>query len=151
MSIASELTERFLRYVAVESQSDARATSLPSTPGQQHLAALLAEELRALGLDDVVIDDHATVTALKPGTRPGAPRIGFIAHLDTVDVGLSPVIRPQILRFEGQDLCLNREQDIWLRVAEHPADRALGRRRRHRQRRHQRARRRQQGRDRRRS
>lgn len=120
MSIAAKLTERFLRYVAVESQSDARATSLPTTPGQQRLAALLAEELRALGLVDIVIDDHATVTARKPGTRPGAPRIGFIAHLDTVDVGLSPVIRPQILRFEGQDLCLNREQDIWLRVAENP-------------------------------
>ncbi len=120
MSIRGQLTERFFRYVAIESQSDAKATTLPSTPGQQRLAELLAEELRGLGLDDVVVDDHATVTALKRGTRPGAPRIGFIAHLDTVDSGLSPVIHPQILRFEGEDLCLNREQDIWLRVAEHP-------------------------------
>ncbi|CAH1658756.1 Peptidase T [Hyphomicrobiales bacterium] len=120
MSLAAKLTERFLRYVAVESQSDARATSLPSTPGQQRLAALLAEELRALGLADIVIDDHATVSARKPGTSPDAPRIGFIAHLDTVDVGLSPVIRPQILRFDGQDLCLNEALDIWLRVADHP-------------------------------
>lgn len=120
MAIATKLTERFLRYVAVESQSDARATSLPSTPGQQRLAALLAEELRALGLADIAIDDHATVTARKPGTRPGAPRIGFIAHLDTVDVGLSSTIRPQILRFDGADLCLNREQDIWLRVEDNP-------------------------------
>ncbi|MGX5736635.1 peptidase T [Bosea thiooxidans] len=120
MTLSAQLTERFLRYVAIESQSDAASTSLPSTPGQQRLAELLAEELRALGLENVVVDDHATVTALKRGTKPGAPRIGFIAHLDTVDVGLSPVIRPQILRFEGGDLCLNREQDIWLRVAENP-------------------------------
>lgn len=120
MSIREQLTQRFFRYVAIESQSDASATTLPSTPGQQRLAELLAEELRGLGLADVVVDDHATLTARKPGTRPGAPRIGFIAHLDTVDSGLSPVIHPQILRFEGEDLCLNREQDIWLRVAEHP-------------------------------
>ena len=120
MSLRDKLLERFLRYVAIESQSDMKATSLPSTPGQQVLAALLAEELRALGLENVVIDDHATVTALKRGTRPGAPRIGFIAHVDTVDVGLSPVIKPQVLRFAGEDLCLNAEKDIWLRVAEHP-------------------------------
>ncbi|MDP3255112.1 peptidase T [Bosea sp. (in: a-proteobacteria)] len=120
MTIRAQLIERFLRYVAIESQSDAKATTLPSTPGQQRLADLLAGELRALGLADVVVDDRATVTAVKRGNRRGAPRIGFIAHLDTVDTGLSPVIRPQILRFEGDDLCLNREQDIWLRVADHP-------------------------------
>jgi len=120
MSIRAQLIERFFRYVAIESQSDARSAALPSTPGQQHLADLLAQELRALGLDDVVVDDHATVTAVKRGTRPDAPKIGFIAHVDTVDAGLSPEIRPQILRFEGEDLCLNAEQYIWLRVAEHP-------------------------------
>ncbi len=70
MTIRAELTERFLRYVAIESQSDARATALPSTPGQQSLADLLARELRALGLSDVVVDDHATVTAVKRGNRP---------------------------------------------------------------------------------
>lgn len=120
MSIREQLIERFFRYLAIESQSDSRATTLPSTAGQQRLAELLAAELRELGLDEIVIDDRATVTAVKRGTRAGAPRIGFIAHLDTVDSGLSPVIRPQILRFTGEDLCLNREQDIWLRVAEHP-------------------------------
>lgn len=120
MSLRDELLERFFRYVAVESQSDASATTLPSTPGQQKLAELLASELRALGLDDIVIDQHATVTAVKRGTRPNAPRIGFIAHVDTVDVGLSPVIKPQLLRFAGEDLCLNAEKEIWLRVGEHP-------------------------------
>lgn len=120
MSIRQQLIERFFRYLSVASQSDAKAVTLPSTPGQQRLAELLAGELRALGLKDVVLDRHATVTAMKRGTVADAPKIGFIAHLDTFDAGLSPEIRPQILRFEGQDLCLNREQDIWLRVAEHP-------------------------------
>ncbi len=120
MPIRQQLIERFFRYLAVTSQSNATAATLPSTPGQQRLAELLADELRSLGLDDIVIDDRATVTAVKRGTVPGAARIGFIAHLDTFDAGLSPDIRPQLLRFTGEDLCLNREQDIWLRVAEHP-------------------------------
>ena len=120
MTLRDELLDRFFRYVAIETQSDAAATTLPSTPGQQVLAELLAEELRALGLDEVIVDAHATVTAVKRGTKAHAPRIGFIAHLDTVDVGLSPVVKPQLLRFEGEDLCLNREKDIWLRAGEHP-------------------------------
>lgn len=119
-ALAEQLTERFFRYLAVTSQSDAAATALPSTPGQHDMAKLLAAELRQLGMQDVQIDDHATVTARKPGNQPGAPRIGFITHIDTVDVGLSAHIHPQCLHFSGQDLCLNAEHDIWLRTAEHP-------------------------------
>ena len=111
METRTQLVARVLRYVAIESQS---------TPGQQRLAALRAEELRSLGLADVIIDERATVTARKPGTVRSVPAIGFVAHLDTVDVGLSPRVHPQVLRFEGRDLCLNREADIWLRAAEHP-------------------------------
>ncbi|MGG4874865.1 peptidase T [Raoultella ornithinolytica] len=118
--LASQLTQRFFRYLAISSQSDPRATTLPTTPGQHEMARELADELSRLGLDDIVIDDHATVTAVKRGNVPGAPRIGFITHIDTVDVGLTPDIHPQILRFTGDDLCLNSEKQIWLRVAEHP-------------------------------
>lgn len=118
--LASQLTQRFYRYLAVSSQSDAKATVLPSTPQQHDMANMLAEELRALGMQNVVIDEFATVTAVKPGNCPAASRIGFITHIDTVDVGLSPDIHPQTLRFEGHDLCLNAQQDIWLRTAEHP-------------------------------
>ncbi|TDX20354.1 tripeptide aminopeptidase [Buttiauxella sp. BIGb0552] len=118
--LSEQLTQRFFRYLAITSQSQAGANTLPSTPGQHEMAQLLASELRELGLDDVVIDEHATVTAVKKGTIDGAPRVGFITHIDTVDVGLSPDIHPQVLRFNGEDLCLNPQQDIWLRTAEHP-------------------------------
>jgi tripeptide aminopeptidase len=118
--LANQLTQRFFRYLAITSQSKAGATTLPSTPGQHEMAQLLARELRELGLDDVVIDEHATVTAVKKGNVIGAPRVGFITHIDTVDVGLSPDIHPQILRFTGEDMCLNQEKDIWIRTAEHP-------------------------------
>lgn len=120
MDVREELISRFFRYAAIESQSSAQSLSLPSSIGQAALAALLADEMRALGLSDVVADEHAIVTAVKRGTRPEVPPIGFIAHLDTADIGISPFIHPQILHFEGSDLCLNREEDIWLRVTEHP-------------------------------
>lgn len=119
-SLRSQLTQRFFRYLAITSQSDAAASTLPTTPGQHEMARLLADELAQLGLDEIVIDEHATVTAVRRGNAPGAPRVGFITHIDTVDVGLSPDIHPQILRFNGEDLCLNGEKNIWLRVAEHP-------------------------------
>ncbi|ALR76658.1 peptidase T [[Enterobacter] lignolyticus] len=119
-SLSSQLTQRFFRYLAVSSQSDASAATLPTTEGQYAMARLLADELRTLGLEEIVIDEHATVTAVKKGNVASAPRVGFITHIDTVDVGLSPDIHPQILRFSGEDLCLNPKKGIWLRVDEHP-------------------------------
>lgn len=119
-TLRENLVERFFRYVAVTSQSDGAVKTVPSTEGQTEFAELLAGELRALGLKDVHVDAHSVVTAFRPGTRAKAPKIGFVAHLDTVDVGLSPHIKPQVLTFTGEDLCLNREKDIWLRPSERP-------------------------------
>ncbi|KAH8620641.1 Peptidase family M20 M25 M40 M42 glutamyl aminopeptidase Peptidase dimerization domain [Trypanosoma vivax] len=121
-SIECRLEERFMRYSAISSQSDAALAdrALPTSPGQQELAELIAAELQAIGLEDVVCDNHATVTAVKRGRVVNCPTVGFIVHLDTVDVGLSPVVRAQKIRYEGGDVCLNKEKDIWLRVAEHP-------------------------------
>lgn len=117
------LIDHFFRYLAISSQSDARNPALPSSEGQRTLAHVLGEELRALGLRDVKVNDQAIVTATLPATagHENAPVIGFIAHLDTVDVNLSPDIRPQIIRaYAGGDICLNAAQDIWLRVAQYP-------------------------------
>ena len=119
-ALADRLVTRFFRYLAISSQSDAGARTLPSTLGQWEMARLLAHELTLLGLVDIHLDGSGILTARLPGTAPGAPRIGFCAHVDTVDVGLSPDIRPSRVRFTGEDLCLNRDRDIWLRVAEHP-------------------------------
>lgn len=118
--LSRALTERFFRYAAVSSQSDAAARTLPSSPGQLELARLLAGELRGLGLQDVHLGEHGILTARRPG-EVAAPKIGFVAHLDTVDVGLSPHVRPQVLRYEGAPLRLHPEQDLWLRPEEHPA------------------------------
>jgi tripeptide aminopeptidase len=119
-ALAERLVARFFRYLAVTSQSDARATVVPSTAGQWDMARLLLGELKVMGLADVHMDEHACVTARIPATVQGAPRIGFCAHVDTVDVGLSPHVKPQRVFFDGKDFCLNTAQDIWVRVAEHP-------------------------------
>lgn len=117
---ADELTERFLRYVAVPSESNPAAGVVPSTEGQRELARLLAGELQAMGLEHIDIDEHSILTAKLPGNVSGAPAVGFVAHLDTVPVSLSPEVHPQMLHYEGGDVCLNAEKDIWLRLAEHP-------------------------------
>ena len=118
-----KLWTQFRRYIAISSQSDETADTLPSSPGQMTLAQLLADELRALGLADVKISAQAIVTARLPANHVDhdVPSIGFIAHLDTVDVNLSPDIHPQLIeQYSGGDICLNPDQNIYLRVSEHP-------------------------------
>ncbi|KAG5481788.1 hypothetical protein LSCM4_06863 [Leishmania orientalis] len=120
--IEHRLEERFRRYSAITTQSDPRniGKRIPSTPGQQALAELLAKELQAVGLQDIICDEYATVTAVKPGNVPGAPRIGFICHLDTFDSGLCPHVKAQKIHYTGGDVCLNAEKKIWMRAQEHP-------------------------------
>ena len=117
---AKELTERFLRYVAIPSESNGMVATIPTSEGQRELARLLEGELRELGLEEIELNEHAILTAKLPANVAGAPAIGFVAHLDTVPVSLSPEVHPQIIRYEGGDVCLNAEKDIWLRLAEHP-------------------------------
>lgn len=121
---ANELLERFMRYAAVTTQSEAGAKTVPSTAGQRVLAQMLAEELKALGLSDVEVSEYAVVTGRLPSNLPAgaqAPKVGWCAHLDTVDAGLSPDIHPQVVKnYQGGDICLNAEKNLWLRVAEHP-------------------------------
>lgn len=118
------LLERFLRYVAISSQSSTKVKTVPSSEGQWDMARLLAKELTALGLVDVEISDYAVVTAKLPSNLPDGvkvPTVGWCAHMDTVEAGLSPDIHPQVIKnYQGGDICLNKEKDIWMRVAEHP-------------------------------
>lgn len=120
MNMTEQLVERFLRYVSIPSQSAAGCAHVPSTPGQTQLAKLLEQELLQLNLQDVHLDKHSIVTAKLAGNDPSAPNIGFVAHLDTVDVALSDKINPQRVTFTGQDILLNKEKAIWFCVDEHP-------------------------------
>lgn len=121
MTLSDRLSARFTRYTKITSQSDAGVATLPSTEGQWRMAQTLFDELFALGVEDVQIDDHGIVTAVLPRTscEPGSP-IGFVAHVDTVDVGLSPVIHAQKIRYNGGDILLNKDQNIFFDKEAHP-------------------------------
>ena len=124
MNMQERLIQRFCRYAAVESQS-VRSQEVPSTPGQWNLARLLAEDLAELGLRDVHVSDHAVVTAYLPARLPeghgDVPAVGWVAHMDTVDVSLSPEVHPVIVRsYQGGDVCQNAQKGIYISVKEHP-------------------------------
>lgn len=112
--------DSFFKYSSIPSQSNASSKTLPSSEGQMKLAKVLAEDLKALGLINVVVNDNSIVTALLPKNKDNIHSIGFVAHLDTVDIGLTGDVHAQILKFEGNDLCLNKEKNIMFKVSEHP-------------------------------
>ncbi|WP_027938585.1 peptidase T [Anaeroarcus burkinensis] len=123
----AELIERFHRYVAVPSQSLSNGgTQIPSSEGQWNLAKLLKQECAKLGLVDVHLSDQCVLTGKLPANLPNScsrkiPSVGFIAHLDTVDVCLSPEIHPQIVKnYDGKDIVLNKDQLIVMTTKEHP-------------------------------
>ena len=124
MDKKAALLERFMRYAAISTQSNLKAGCVPSNPREFELAEMLAGELREMGLEDVEVDEHAIVYSKLPSNLPEgtkAPVIGWVVHMDTVDVGLSPDVHPQVVKnYQGGDICLNKEKDIWLKTAEHP-------------------------------
>ena len=125
MEIREKLKEYFLRYTAVPSQSLADAPQVPSTPGQTVLAEMLAGDLYALGLCGIEISEYSVVTAHLPARLPEGcgkvPVIGWCCHMDTVDVGLSPVIKPVLVRsYPGGDICQNEDMQIYISAGEHP-------------------------------
>ncbi|MDO4587630.1 MAG: peptidase T [Planctomycetia bacterium] len=101
---------RFLKYAAIETTSQENACKVPSTEQQFELANLLAEELRLLGLQDVIVDRHCYVYATLPSnlhsnSSPN-PIIGFIAHLDTSSAASGKNVSPQVICYEKGDIQL---------------------------------------------
>lgn len=97
---------KFLRYVQVDSPSG-EGIDVPTTPEQWNMARLLEAELRALGLSEVRVDEHAIVTATLPGNRPGAPAIGLLAHYDTFPGTPGRGVKPLIHRnYDGGEIRL---------------------------------------------
>ena len=103
----SDVLERFLRYVQVDTQSaDEHCDQVPSTAIQFDLANMLADELRALGAQDVAVTEHAYVTAHIPA-RAGSedkPRLGLISHLDTTEQAPGFGVKPHVVSYGGGDL-----------------------------------------------
>ena len=109
--------ERFLKYVTYDTQSKDSADVVPSTPGQMVLAGVMADELRELGLKDVVLTEHAYVTAALPANtkKKGVPSIGFVAHMDTATELTGKDVKPRIVKnYDGGDIVLNESENIIL-------------------------------------
>lgn len=103
----SDVLERFLRYVQVDSQSDSDNEQVtPSTPRQHQMARVLGDDLSALDCEDVRVDDHAYVTATLPASAgaEGAPALMLCAHIDTAPDAPAAGVRPRVVRYEGGPL-----------------------------------------------
>lgn len=102
-----ELTERFVRYCEIDSQSDEKSPTTPSTDIQLDILRLLAEELNEIGAQDVVLTSYGSVVASIPATpgKEGAPVIGFLAHVDTSPGFNAANVKPIVHKnYDGSDI-----------------------------------------------
>ncbi len=116
------VTDRFLSYVAFDTQSDELTNMTPSTPGQMVFARYIKEELEKMGLEEISLDDNGYVMATLPANidKP-TPVVGFIAHLDTAPDMSGKHVHPRIVKnYDGGVIVLNEEQNIVLSPEEFP-------------------------------
>ena len=114
------VTERFLRYVSFDTMSDETSETCPSSARQKLLGAALVEEMKELGIADAFMDENGYVYGTVPGD-PSLPTIGLIAHMDTSPDASGADIKARIVPYNGGDVCLNEEKDIWLKVSDYPS------------------------------
>ncbi|WAA12245.1 peptidase T [Fervidibacillus halotolerans] len=117
-----DLIRRFTSYVKIDTQSDENSSSCPSTPGQLTLLNQLVEELRAIGMEEVSIDENGYVFATLPAnTEKDVPVIGFLAHVDTATDFTGKNVNPQIVeKYDGKDIVLNEKLGVVLSPQDFP-------------------------------
>ncbi|AWM14781.1 peptidase T [Flavobacterium sediminis] len=111
-----DIINRFISYVTIDTESDPNSNTTPSTEKQWDLANKLVEELKAMGMQDVTIDENAYIMATLPSNvAHDVPTIGFVAHFDTTPDFTGANVKPQIVEnYDGRDIVLNAEQNIIL-------------------------------------
>ena len=115
------LKERFLKYVSYDTQSSEESTTFPSTEKQKVLLAALRDEMEALGMTEVTMDQYGYVMGTVPASKgcENAPVIGFIAHVDTSPDMSGANIKPRVIEeYDGGDIALNGQ--LTMRVANFP-------------------------------
>ncbi|HJZ39137.1 MAG TPA: hypothetical protein VJ203_02090, partial [Bacteroidales bacterium] len=116
-----KVVERLIRYAKINTQSDEKSKTCPSTPGQLELAEILVAELREIGMEDVSLDNNGYVMATLPSNvMKDVPVIGFIAHLDTSPDFRSDGVNPRIVDHVGKAIVLNPKEGIILSPLEFP-------------------------------
>lgn len=121
-NISFTVTERFLRYTAIDTQSDPASNSFPSTEKQKNLGALLVSELLEMGLKDAHLDQYGYVYASIPGnTDKKVPVICFCSHMDTSPDCSGENVKAIIHNnYQGQDIILPDDPNQILRMKDHP-------------------------------
>jgi tripeptide aminopeptidase len=116
------VTERFLRYVVIDTQSDPSSPTCPSTPKQKDLGRVLAAELKEIGVADAHLDEHGYVYGTIPAnTTKKVPVICFCSHMDTSPDCTGKNVKPQIVRnYRGGDIVLPADSAQVIRAAEYP-------------------------------
>lgn len=112
-------SERLLRYVTFDTQSDEYSETCPSTDKQKVFGASLVEEMKALGIEDAHMDADGYIYGTVPGD-PSLPTIGLIAHMDTSPDASGANIKARIVPYNGEDVLLNEEKQIYLRESDYP-------------------------------
>ncbi|OPY97117.1 peptidase T [Bradyrhizobium sacchari] len=123
LSFSHTVTERFLRYVTIDTQSDPESPSSPSTEKQKDLGRVLAAELKAMGVADAHLDDYGYVYGTIPAnTDKKVPVICFCSHMDTSPDVTGKDVKPQMVKnYRGGDIVLPGDTSQVIRFAEHPA------------------------------
>lgn len=123
LTFTHTVTERFLRYVTIDTQSDPESPSSPSTEKQKDLGRVLAAELKAMGITDAHLDDYGYVYATIPAnTDKKVPVICFCSHMDTSPDVTGKDVKPQMVKnYRGGDITLPGDTSQVIRFAEHPA------------------------------
>ena len=114
--------ERLLNYVVIHTTSDEESETTPSTKRQFDLAKKLEAEMKELGIEDASVDEHCYVTGHIPATKgcENAPKIGFIAHLDTAPDSSGENVKPQIHEnFNGEDVEIGNGKRLSLELFPH--------------------------------
>ncbi len=117
------VTERFLRYVKIDTQSDPASPTCPSTEKQKNLGRVLVEELKAIGISDAELDEHGYVYATIPATTDkNVPVLCFCSHMDTSPDCTGENVKPVVhSNYQGNDIVLPADSSQIIRTADHPA------------------------------
>jgi len=110
------IIDRFVSYVTIDTESDPNSNTTPSTLKQFDLANKLVDELKAIGMTEVTIDQYSYVMATLPSNIDAdVPTIGFVSHFDTTPDFTGKDVKPQIVaNYNGGDIVLNKEHNIIL-------------------------------------
>ena len=121
-NISYTVVERFIKYTAIDTQSDPSSTTFPSTEKQKDLAQVLVSELLEIGLEDAHLDENGYVYATIPSnTEKNVPVICFCSHMDTSPDCSGENVKAIIHKnYQGQDIVLPDDPAQVLRLREHP-------------------------------